>query len=189
MDLDNVSDQDILRRIQAGHADAFDILVTRYRRLVYVQIRRLARWSIPEEDWFDIEQEVWLSIWNWIKDRAELKGDSLGGLVSLCAHQKTVDALRKINARRKHVVNSQELVAEAVEPSANTTHAIEASNEVDALLSGLDPEKKTIVWMYQAGGMTLDEIAAEMLCSRTRVFRLLSQAMEALYKKRGQCEF
>src|SRR5512140_996518 len=60
----DVSELDLVKRCQAGHTEAFDELVTRYRTRVFGMIYNMVH---SEQDAWDLAQESFLKAWKSIK--------------------------------------------------------------------------------------------------------------------------
>src|ERR1700752_2731577 len=60
----DVSELDLVKRCQAGQADAFDELVTRYRTRIFAMIYNMVH---NEQDAWDLAQDSFLKAWRSIK--------------------------------------------------------------------------------------------------------------------------
>src|SRR5262249_7844098 len=88
------SDFELMKRIQAGNADALSQLYDRYNGILKALILRVIH-NEAEAD--DLLQEIFMEIWNQAKNFSEQKGKPLGWMVTL-ARRRAIDGLRKKQA-------------------------------------------------------------------------------------------
>ena len=148
-------DGDLLARLRAGDARAFEELVRRYQHRVFgVALRMLGSRAEAE----DMAQEVFLRVHRAI---AEFRGDArlstwLYGITSnLCLN-------RLASAERKRMRHDDEAVRRAPSDAADATASMEQA-EIEAALqqaiAELPDERRIVVVLRDLEGLSYEEIA------------------------------
>lgn len=148
-------DRDLLRRAQAGEAEAFDLLVDRLTPLLYRTVRRLASDGAEAEA---IVQEAWLRAW---KHRKGLDPDrpALAWLSRIA-----VNAARDQWRKRRPLDFSD--TGEAAEAQADERagpelrlEEAEARTRLAQVVGRLRPEWRVVIALRYDGGLAYSEIA------------------------------
>lgn len=182
---DAEKDLALISRCQAGDTRAFDELVTRYRNRVFAMVYHLVH---NEQDAWDLAQDGFVKAW---KNIGRFRGESsfytwLYRIVTNVA----IDALRK-----KQIQSGQEfdetiqlsdieptnsLVPKAeVLPFKKMEHG-ELRARIDAAITKLTPEHRTVILLKEMEGLQYHEIAETVGCSIGTVMSRLFYARRKL---------
>jgi RNA polymerase sigma factor (sigma-70 family) len=152
-----VSDADLLRRLQRGDADAFDALFERHRRGLRAYLVAMTRDVALAED---LLQECFLALVRSVQRLTPRRGAS--GWLYRVARNKAVDAMR----RAPDVPMDPAIVAgirDAAEQAVGADE-IAMSRERRAVLAdavrGLPPAERDVLLLHFWGGLKFREIAA-----------------------------
>lgn len=175
MELHELTDFQIVERIQSGEADAFDELMRRYKRPVVNFVYRMLG-DASEAD--DVAQDVFVRVYQHIGEyRPRTKFSTW--LFAL-ARNAAVDRLRW---RQRHPTESLESIPEAIAPTAtNQAHINEVSEHIAAALAQLPEDQRTAIVLAEYHGMSYVEIAGVMRCSQKSVESRLYRAKQTLRK-------
>lgn len=142
--------EQLMERVRARDADAFEALYDGYHRLVYGLAARMLGDSVSAED---VTQAVFLKVWT----APELfRGGNFAAWIVRLARNRSLDVLR---ARTSH--GEDELPETLPEETAVEDRAfanIDADN-VRKALAALPPEQREPIELGFFGGITHDEIA------------------------------
>jgi RNA polymerase sigma-70 factor (ECF subfamily) len=152
------TDEQLMKMIQARHAEALNLLHGRYVALV-------KSWSLQVlhnmSDAEDLVQEVFLEIWERATYYNPAKGKPIAWIAVLTRH-RSIDRLR----RRSTYDRVGERFAEEVKSSANDwTHVHEElaheerSQQLHQALAGLPEKQRTMIQLAYHRQMTHSEIA------------------------------
>jgi RNA polymerase sigma-70 factor (ECF subfamily) len=176
-DPEDVLDELLLLRCQAGEAAALDLLATRWNRRFTGFAYRLTG---ETEAARDVVQEAWLSIVRGLRRLQDPA--SFRSWAYRIVHRKAVDRLRGV--RRRRVLRqrlSVEPVAEVQEPDLD---GAEALPRLRAAMTRLAPERRAMLRMFYSDGMTTREIAASLEIPegtvKTRLFHTRKQLKSLL---------
>jgi RNA polymerase sigma-70 factor (ECF subfamily) len=187
---DAEDDITLVQRCQNGDAEAFDVLVTRYRTRVYSMIYNMVR---NEQDAWDLAQDAFLKAWKSIN---RFRGQSafytwLYRIVT----NVTIDWIRKGKIHGGTEFDDSIGIKE-VEPSGITVPKAEflphekldhdeIRARIDAAIEQLSPDHRTVIVLKEMEGLQYQEIADVMECSIGTVMSRLFYArkkMQALLK-------
>ncbi len=176
------SEEDLIRRAQAGDTDAFCLLAEAHERRVFALALHYCR---DREDAEDLSQEVWLKAY--------------AALSSFRSESTFYTWLRKImincflNHRRTRSLKMREeitdvLDAESVnEESLGSVSALERNvqnhlvvGRVMQVLSEVTPQQRLIFLLKHQEGMTYEEIAKAVGCSAGAVKKSVSRTVTKL---------
>jgi RNA polymerase sporulation-specific sigma factor len=96
--LATASDLDLVAAAQVGNADAFDVLVERYRRFVRSRSRG---YFLMGGDREDLEQEALIGFYKAVRDFRTEHQASFRGFAELCINRQLITAI-KTATRKKH---------------------------------------------------------------------------------------
>jgi RNA polymerase sigma-70 factor (ECF subfamily) len=167
-ELQEVSDEKLVRRSQRGNMPAFEELVGRHRDKIYARAFSMMR---NEEDAVDLSQEAWVKGWQRLK---QFQGDSsfvtwmTRIVINLC-----LDQLRKHKRQRAESIEHLEEDLGGVERqmptvTVNPTEGLERTElraRIDKALGQLSYEHRTVLILHEFEDLEYKEIAKRMQCS------------------------
>src|ERR1700758_1565348 len=112
----DVSDLELVRQCQAGHSEAFDELVTRYRTRIFAMIYNMVH---NEQDAWDLSQESFLKAWRSIK-RFRGKSSFYTWLYRIVMNV-TIDWLRKKQVKAGDAEFDDSIQLKEIDPAAKTS--------------------------------------------------------------------
>jgi RNA polymerase sigma-70 factor (ECF subfamily) len=181
----DVSESDLVKRCQAGHTEAFDELVARYRTRVFSMIYNMVH---SEQDAWDLAQDSFVKAWKSIKS---FRGRSsfytwlyriVMNVTIDWVRKKQVKAaaefddaiqLKEIDPASKTVPKSDALPYETMERS-------EIRERIDQAVAQLTPEHRAVILMKEVEEMQYHEIAEALGCSIGTVMSRLFYARKKL---------
>jgi RNA polymerase sigma-70 factor (ECF subfamily) len=182
-------DELLVERSQGGDRQAFDLLVSRYRRRLIRMLSLLVHDSVEAED---IAQETFIKALRAIRGfRHEAAFSTwlyqIGlntGKDFLIAQSRHIPASTKIALDRREMPDAADRLCEPSTPeSLLATKQI--ASRVDAVIAGLPLAFQTAIYLHEIEGLSYDEIAEILGCAtatvRSRVFR----AREIIAEKLG----
>jgi RNA polymerase sigma-70 factor (ECF subfamily) len=182
----DVSELDLVRRCQAGDAEAFDELVTRYRTRVFSMIYNMVH---SEQDAWDLAQDSFLKAWKSIK---RFRGrSSFYTWIYRIVMNVTIDWLRKKHVKGAGAEFDDAIQLKEVDPASKTVPRAEAlpyetmerdeiRTRIDKAIAQLSPEQRAVILMKEIEGMQYHEIAETLGCSIGTVMSRLFYARKKL---------
>jgi len=182
----DVSELDLVKRCQAGQADAFDELVTRYRTRVFAMIYNMVH---NEQDAWDLAQESFIKAW---KSIGRFRGrSSFYTWVYRIVMNVTIDWLRKRQVKGAGMEFDDSIQLKEIDPASKTLpkadpppHAQMERDEIRArinkAISELSPEHRAVILMKEIEEMQYHEIAETLGCSIGTVMSRLFYARKKL---------
>lgn len=172
---DTESDEAALVRAARTEPAAFGMLYGRYRARLYWYLRTRAA---TDEDAADLTQQVFLQAWTALPGYRE-RGLPFAAWLFRIARNAAANA-----ARRRPTVDLATLAdslpgGEAGDPEQSALRD-EAITRLDALLRGLDADKRELLALRFAAGLTVREIAAVVVGREEAVKKRLSRTIRAL---------
>ncbi len=177
---DDLSDAQLVARVQRGERAAFDLLVRKYQHRV---IKLVSRYVSPPEAQ-DVAQDAFIKAYRSISG---FKGDSAFYTwlyrISINSAKNYITARSRRPASQDVDVDDAEVMGQTEQFSdRDTPEALAESHEVrDAVLStirDLPEELRTAITLRELDGMSYDQIAETMGCPvgtvRSRIFRARS---------------
>jgi RNA polymerase sigma-70 factor, ECF subfamily len=156
--LRKLADEELMERVAANDADAFEVVLERHADAAFSLAYRICgRRSLAE----DIAQEAFLSVWRgggrYDRARGSVRTWTLG-----IVHNRAVDALRRsgVHDRRRA---SDEGIEETLEaPERTDAQALDraVSSEIRGALGELPAEQRRVIELAYFGGFTHVEIAS-----------------------------
>jgi len=182
----DVSELDLVRQCQAGHADAFDELVTRYRTRIFAMIYNMVH---NEQDAWDLSQESFLRVWRSIK-RFRGKSSFYTWLYRIVMNV-TIDWLRKKQVKGGDSEFDDSIQLREIDPAAKTLpkadplphtrmERAEIRARIDAAIEQLSPDHRAVILMKEIEEMQYHEIAEALGCSIGTVMSRLFYARKKL---------
>jgi len=179
-----LSDNDLVRQAQQGNAQAFDLLVTRYRGKVYGMCYHLVH---NEQDAWDLAQNAFIKAWRAL---GSFKGDSaFYTWIYRITHNVAYDWLRKRRIQGEGEFNDEigapiAAGAEAVpkqdpQPDDALTNQ-EIGKRIHQAIAQLSPDHRTAILLREVEGHSYEEIAEMMESSVGTVMSRLFYARKKL---------
>ena len=189
----DVSELDLVKRCQAGDAEAFDELVVRYRTRVFGMIYNMVH---SEQDAWDLAQDSFLKAWKSIK---RFRGQSsFYTWIYRIVMNVTIDWLRKKQIKAGGAEFDDAIQLREVDPASKTmpkADALPSENleqreiraEIDKAIAQLSPEHRAVILMKEIDGMQYHEIAEALGCSIGTVMSRLFYARKKLQNLLKDC--
>jgi len=189
----DVSELDLVKRCQAGNAEAFDELVVRYRTRVFGMIYNMVH---SEQDAWDLAQDSFLKAWKSIK---RFRGQSsFYTWIYRIVMNVTIDWLRKKQIKAGGAEFDDAIQLREVDPASKTmpkADALPSENleqreiraEIDKAIAQLSPEHRAVILMKEIDGMQYHEIAEALGCSIGTVMSRLFYARKKLQNLLKDC--
>lgn len=180
------SDGDLVRRTLAGEQQAFEVLVHRYRRLVF----RVIRGMVPGAEVEDIGQEAFLRAYRSLGQVQQ--GSSVGPWLARIAVNLCYDHLRRLRWRQERFFS--DLGPEETTVLDRLVRDERALGDIDRLflrdlaeklLGQLAPQDRAVLLLKEREGMETKEVAKILGCSEVAVRLRLFRARRALRKLLG----
>jgi len=189
----DVSELDLVKRCQAGNAEAFDELVVRYRTRVFGMIYNMVH---SEQDAWDLAQDSFLKAWKSIK---RFRGQSsFYTWIYRIVMNVTIDWLRKKQIKAGGAEFDDSIQLKEVDPASKTSPKPDAlpsermeqkeiRSEIDKAIAQLSPEHRAVILMKEIDGMQYHEIAEALGCSIGTVMSRLFYARKKLQNLLKDC--
>jgi len=180
-------DMFLIRRAQAGDAEAFGQMVTNYRTRIFTLVYDIVR---NEHDACDLVQKVFLKAWQSIH-RFENRSSLYTWLYRL-AMNETICSLRRRGCREE-IELSDDLSSSLPDPNINCQRT-EIRERVRAAVARLSPKHRAVIELKELQGLQYHEIAeslnvpvgtvmSRLFSARKRLHSLLGAVLSAMSKK------
>ena len=183
----------LLKEHGEGSHDAFGMLVERHRATICLSIRRRLGSSLQSVvDIDDIFQETLLAAWQFLNKGQLAKLETVGGfrnLVAKIASNKAISNARQLTAQKRCQTRTEALGSREHELPAQQSSASAAAMRAEldmakeqafAALSALD---RSLLDQRDNLGMSFEEIASELGCSRANAKLKHYRARERWYAR------
>jgi RNA polymerase sigma-70 factor, ECF subfamily len=182
----DVSELDLVKRCQAGNAEAFDELVTRYRTRIFAMIYNMVH---NEQDAWDLAQDSFVKAWKSIKS---FHGrSSFYTWIYRIVMNVTIDWLRKKHVKGAGVEFDDAIQLKEINPASKTLpkadplpyermQRSEIRARIDDAIGQLSPEHRAVILMKETEDMQYHEIAESLGCSIGTVMSRLFYARKKL---------
>ena len=178
-------DSTLVARAQDGDKAAFNILVERHYSKVFGQALRIMK---SQEEAKDVAQLAWIKAWRKLEN---FRGESaFTSWIYRITTFTALDAIRRRDARRESVVDSETIEiaasgASAVAPPSrlNTIDRNEIRERFAEALNELPELQRTALSLRELEGLSYDEIATRMRCKIGTVMSRLFNARKAIQKQ------
>jgi len=179
-------DLKLIRRSQAGDADAFGELVTKYRTKIFTMVFGMVH---NEHDAWDLAQEGFLKAWQSIR-RFEGRSSFYTWLYSITVNL-TIYSLRRKGHRE--VVELNDAIPSSLPCPGVNYQRTEIRAQVNAALAKLSPEHRAVVVLKELEDLQYHEIAEVLNLSigtvMSRLFyarKKLQSLLRPIYKQINQ---
>jgi RNA polymerase sigma-70 factor (ECF subfamily) len=182
----DVSELDLVKRCQAGEADAFDELVVRYRTRIFGMIYNMVH---NEQDAWDLAQDSFVKAWKSMK---RFRGQSsFYTWMYRIVMNVTIDWLRKKQIKGAGAEFDDSIQLKEIDPASKTVpkpdalpyermQRTEIRAQIDNAISQLTPEHRAVILMKEIEDMQYHEIAEALGCSIGTVMSRLFYARKKL---------
>jgi RNA polymerase sigma-70 factor, ECF subfamily len=156
--LHNLADEELMALVQAGNADAFEVVYDRHCNAAFSLAYRMCGRRASAED---VLQETFLALWRSGARYDRTRG-SVRNWILRIVHNRAVDALRRGVVRERHLFHEEGAV-ERVASSEDTEEQTldrERAHEIRGALGGLPREQSRVLELAYFGGFTHTEIAS-----------------------------
>jgi RNA polymerase sigma-70 factor, ECF subfamily len=181
-----VDDLELVNAAKAGDTSAFEALVVRFQRKVYVVALGIVR--DPDQAW-DVSQEAFVRVHGHL---AEFKGDSsFQTWVMRIASHLAIDSLRRERKSRRDQLEDvrEEALQEGgegilstslgVDPSANLLRR-ELAGRMQSALDGLPEIHRTILVLREVEGLSYEDLAVRLGIQKGTVMSRLFHARKKM---------
>src|SRR5437870_10853415 len=173
MQLNELTDFQLVERVQRGEDAAFDELMGRYKRPVLNFAFRM----LGEAEAEDVAQDVFVRVYRRIGDY-RLRGKFSTWLFAL-AHNACIDRLRY---RQRHPTEPLDAAPEPATVSRET-ETREIGDRIAVAVAELPEDQRTAIVLAEYHGMSYAEIAGVMRCSEKSVESRLYRAKQTLRQR------
>ena len=182
----DVSELDLVKRCQAGHTEAFDELVTRYRTRVFSMIYNMVH---SEQDAWDLAQDSFVKAWRSIK---RFRGrSSFYTWIYRIVMNVTIDWLRKKQVKGAGAEFDDAVELKEIDPASRTVPKADAlpfetmerseiRARIEKAIAQLSAEHRAVILMKEIEQMQYHEIAEALGCSIGTVMSRLFYARKKL---------
>lgn len=178
--MDEISDEQIAKRVQEGDAEAFGLLIERYQPKLD---RYGGKFLADADDAADVIQDVFIKAYENIQSFDAARRFS--PWIYRIAHNEFVNALKKRTANRTvFTFDIDTLLPQLSAPDTADSVALERDlrRVLDAHVSKLDPKYREPVVLYYLEGMEYKEIAEVLRIPVSTVGVRLARARAALQR-------
>jgi RNA polymerase sigma-70 factor, ECF subfamily len=185
------SDITIVRRVQEGHKDSFDILVMRYQFRIMKMITRYVRDPVEAAD---ITQETFIKAYNSLEN---FRGDSafytwLYRIAMNCSKNYLVLSSRKLLDPEMDIEDFEASSSSAHINEFGTPESIlmtsETDHEVTDVIQCLPKDLRTAITLREIDGLSYEDIAGVMLCPVGTVRSRIHRAREYMERRLKRLE-
>ncbi|EOR96531.1 RNA polymerase ECF-type sigma factor [Arcticibacter svalbardensis MN12-7] len=184
--MENLKDDALLNLMKQDDADAFAVVVHRYRRKLYIQIYRKLG---SEDDTKDMLQDIYLSLWN--NRMSIVITESFLPYLSRAAHYTIVDQYLFRKKRSALEVSLSLMDDPSHLPVEETILAEDLQQEFDQELLKLSVTVQDVFWLSRKEGLSIKEIAVRLDLSEQTVKNYITSALQCLraYLKEDNLSF
>jgi RNA polymerase sigma-70 factor (ECF subfamily) len=155
--LERLVDEELIQRVSASDARAFEVLYERHATVAYSLAYRMMGTAGAAED---VTQDAFLSVWRTGDRYDPTRGSVRTWLLSI-VHHRAIDALRRRNPRERREIDGEGII-ERIESSQRTDEEVAERQEADALrtlLGELPAEQRRVIELAYFAAFTEREIA------------------------------
>jgi RNA polymerase sigma-70 factor (ECF subfamily) len=169
------SDLELIEEIRAGSTVAFDVLMTRYERLVY---KVSFGYTADQEDSLDVTQDVFFKVYRKL-DSFSAKGSFKAWLLRI-AHNECIDWLRRHSKDRfREELTEATLPTDAIARRSDQA-AVDQRRHIASALAHLSPKQRQAIIMRYFQSLSIREISSVLGCSEGTAKSLLFRSIRIL---------
>lgn len=179
--LENDSDLELVKRVQAGDVNSFGDLIDRHQRAVYGIVSRMVN---NRDDADDLVQEIFVAVYRSIRTfRGEAKFSTW---LHTIAVNMTLKRLRKMRHEPTLSIDDPDIGLGATVTAEDSTapddalHRREKQALVRSAIDSLPDKQKIVVIMHYFEHLSCEEIASVLKCSVGTVWSRLHYACKRL---------
>ena len=166
---------DIIERLERRDETVIELLKVYYGdycyRIIYNQL-------CSHEETEEALNDVWLKIWNSIPPS---RPTHLRAYIAKAARNTAIDYIKRNSAeRRSGITTMLDEIAEVVPDAAKSDGFLK--DTLNRFLRSLGPEEQRIFLRRYWYGANIEELAAELGCSQTRIANILHRTRKKLRK-------
>ena len=171
-------DQELVRRVQSGDKQAFNLLVQRYQHRL---IKMIGRYVNDPSDAQDVAQEAFIKAYRALPN---FRGDSsfytwIYRIAANTAKNWLVAQRRRPPGSDIDAQDAEQFLGDPALQETDTPEGLAQRDEVErtvfAAIEGLPDDLRTAITLREIDGLSYEEIAAAMECPvgtvRSRIFR------------------
>ena len=170
----DANDREVIEACQRGDYDAFRLLFETHKDRVY---SIALRYSGDTAEAMDIAQETFLKLLSSIQD---FRGDSS---FESWLYRIVVNRCLDHQRRGRKLMPFIEDMLDAAENALSKLLRAEVENDVQAIVGKLPPEQRIVVVLRYTEGLSYEEIAAILNCSKGTVASRLNRAHSVLERR------
>jgi RNA polymerase sigma-70 factor, ECF subfamily len=170
----DANDREVIEACQRGDYDAFRLLFEAHKDRVY---SIALRYSGDQAEAMDIAQETFLKLLSSIQD---FRGDSS---FESWLYRIVVNRCLDHQRRGRKLMPFIEDMLDAAESALSKLLRAEVENDVQAIVGKLPPEQRIVVVLRYTEGLSYEEIAAILNCSKGTVASRLNRAHSVLERR------
>jgi RNA polymerase sigma-70 factor, ECF subfamily len=176
------TDLQLVEEVQSGNADAFDELMRRYKRPILNFVYRMLGDAMEADD---VAQDVFVRAYQRIGTFQTRKaGSQFSKWLFRLARNAVIDRARWRKRHRTEPLEPIEQSTASTEAGvAEQVGAREIGTHVAAAVAALPEDQKTALILVEYNGMSYDETAQFMRCSRKSVEARLYRARQTLRQR------
>lgn len=166
---------DIIERLERRDETAIELLKVYYGDYCYCIIYNQL---CSHEETEEALNDVWLKIWNSIPPS---RPTHLRAYIAKAARNTAIDYIKRNSAeRRSGITTMLDEIAEVVPDAAKSDGFLK--DTLNRFLRSLGPEEQRIFLRRYWYGANIEELAAELGCSQTRIANILHRTRKKLRK-------
>ena len=170
----DANDREVIEACQRGDYDAFRLLFETHKDRIY---SIALRYSGDEAEAMDIAQETFLKLLSSIQD---FRGDSS---FESWLYRIVVNRCLDHQRRGRKLMPFLDDLLDAAENALSKLLRAEVENDVQAIVGKLPPEQRIVVVLRYTEGLSYEEIAAILNCSKGTVASRLNRAHSVLERR------
>ena len=150
MEVDRLSDEQLLEQFLAGRRACFDALVRRHEDRIFALALRMME---DRSEALDASQEIFLTLW---RRASSFRGDSS---FSTWLYRIGINTCHDLLRKRKRVPQPLEELPEPQEARAGVEEGVTLRMDLAGALAEIQSDYREAVLMHDLGGVPYDEIA------------------------------
>ncbi len=171
---EDVTDGELLKRLAAGDAGAFDLLIGRHEPVVRRQARRLLAWRTDVDD---VVQEVFLALW---RGHGRFRGESALGTWLLTITIRECRRKLRREFLRDRLIGKLRFVSSSITTDEPLPADSDENRRVVTAVAALPAKMREVVVLHYLEGFAIEEVARTLGLKRSVVDVRLTRARQKL---------